>query len=145
MTNQSEKAVFRLSLVVPMYNEAEACEAFFKRVLPIIGGITADFEIICVNDGSCDTTLDLLRVARTREPRIKIVNLTRNFGKEMALTAGIDYASGDAVIPLDVDLQDPPEIIPELVAKWHDGYEMVVAVRGDRSSDIFLKRLTRLL
>ena len=125
-----------------MYNEAEACQAFLDRVLPTVGSITADFEIICVNDGSRDRTLELLCLSHARDSRIKVVNLTRNFGKEAALTAGLEYASGDAVIPLDADLQDPPDVIPALVAKWREGYKMVVAVRGDRRSDSLPKRLT---
>ena len=131
-----------LSIVVPMYNEEESCQKFFDHILPIISDITESFEIICVNDGSNDTTLTYLKIARAREERIKIVNLTRNFGKDIAMTAGIDHASGDAVIPLDADLQDPPALIPELVAKWREGYDMVIAVRHDRRSDTIFKRIT---
>jgi glycosyltransferase involved in cell wall biosynthesis len=88
MTTLQETDAFRLSIVVPMYNEAETCQAFFERLLPIVGNITADYELICVNDGSRDRTLELLRRAHARDFRIKVVNLTRNFGKEAALTAG---------------------------------------------------------
>ena len=100
------------------------------------------FEIICVNDGSKDTTLEVLLFFARKDERIKIVDFSRNFGKEAALTAAIDYSSGDAVIPIDVDLQDPPELIPEMVAKWREGYEVVLAKRIDRSSDSFMKRFT---
>lgn len=133
---------FRLSLVVPMYNEADTIQLLLDRLIPILEHITPDYEIVCVNDGSTDQTLTLLQTAHDQNPCIKIVNLSRNFGKEVALTAGIDYASGDAVIPFDADLQDPPELIPDLVAKWRDGYEMVVAVRYDRRCDTLSKRLT---
>jgi glycosyltransferase involved in cell wall biosynthesis len=95
---------------------------------------------VCVNDGSVDGTLARLLMARAVDSRIKIVDLSRNFGKEAALAAGLEYATGQAVIPLDADLQDPPELIPELVAKWRDGYDHVVAVRQDRKSDSVAKR-----
>lgn len=131
-----------LSLVVPMYNEADVCEPFFERVLPIIASTADDFEIICVNDGSTDNTLDLLRELHAMDTRIKILNLTRNFGKEIALTAGLEHAGGNAVIPLDADLQDPPELIPDMVAKWREGYDSVIAIRSDRQSDSYLKRAT---
>jgi polyisoprenyl-phosphate glycosyltransferase len=131
-----------LSLVVPMYNETDVCEPFFARVLPIIESAADDFEIICVNDGSTDDTLDMLCELHAGNARIKILNLTRNFGKEIALTAGLEHASGNAVIPLDADLQDPPELIPDMVAKWREGYDSVIAVRSDRQSDSYLKRAT---
>jgi glycosyltransferase involved in cell wall biosynthesis len=131
-----------LSLVVPMYNEEESCTLFFERVIAILEGISPRFEIVCVNDGSTDRTLDILVSHHARDHRIKIVDLSRNFGKELALTAGLDNASGQAVIPIDADLQDPPELIVDLVAKWRQGFDMVVAVRRDRSSDTLAKRVT---
>lgn len=133
---------FALSLVVPMHNESEMCGIFFERVIPILQGLTENYEVICVNDGSRDDTLELLTGFHVRNPRIKIVNLSRNFGKEAALTAGIDYAIGDAVIPIDADLQDPPELIPDLVERWRQGFDTVIAVRSDRQSDSYLKRTT---
>jgi glycosyltransferase involved in cell wall biosynthesis len=145
MDNQAEDRSQRhlsLSLVVPMYNEADVCQPFFMRVLPIIESTTDDFEIICVNDGSTDETLDILRELHAGNARIKVLNLTRNFGKEIALTAGLEHASGNAVIPLDADLQDPPELIPDMVAKWREGYDSVIAVRSNRQSDSYLKRAT---
>lgn len=113
--------------------------------MPTVETITERYEIVCVNDGSQDQTLQLLRTAHIQNRRIKIVNLTRNFGKEIALTAGIDYASSTAVIPLDADLQDPPELMPALVAKWREGYDVVIAVRSDRRYDSFAKRVTATL
>lgn len=133
---------FKLSLAVPMYNEEEALPIFLARVIPIVEQLTPDYEIVCINDGSSDETLPMLLVENAKNPHIKIIDLTRNFGKDVALTAGLDYASGDAVVPLDADLQDPPELIPELVEKWREGFDMVVAIRGDRSSDSFSKRIT---
>ncbi len=129
-----------ISLVVPMFNESEVLSAFFARVEGVMNGLGESYEIICVNDGSSDDSLERLVAERESDSRIKIVDLSRNFGKELALTAGIDCALGDAVIPIDADLQDPPEIIPDMVAKWRDGYEVVLAVREDRSVDSFLKR-----
>lgn len=135
-------ADFQLSLVVPMFNEEEALPIFLARVLPIVEGITSNYEIVCVNDGSRDRTLSMLMAEHEKNARIKVIDLTRNFGKEVALTAGLDHASGNAIIPLDADLQDPPELIPDMIAKWREGYDMVIGVRSDRSSDTFFKRVT---
>ncbi|HET6341619.1 MAG TPA: glycosyltransferase family 2 protein [Gemmatimonadota bacterium] len=140
-----EPAPFRLSIVVPMYNEADVIPVFFDRVLPIVEAVTVDYEIVCVNDGSSDGTLRLLEAARGANHRIKILDLTRNFGKEVALSAGIDHAGGDAVIPIDADLQDPPELIPDMVEQWRAGYEVVLAVRRDRSRDTFARRSSAVL
>lgn len=131
-----------LSIIVPMYNEEEAMDGFFKRVQRVLQTVTPSYEIICVNDGSRDLTLARLRQAAERDERIKVVNLSRNFGKEIALSAGLDHATGDAVIPIDADLQDPPEVIPLMIAKWRAGAKLVLAKRRDRSSDSWLKRVT---
>ena len=100
------------------------------------------FEVICVDDGSRDDTLDKLILLASHDKRFRIVELSRNFGKEAALTAGIDLADGDAVIPFDADLQDPPELIPEMIAAWRKGADVVLARRSDRSADSFIKRNT---
>jgi len=131
-----------LSIIVPMYNEDAALDAFFERVQLALLAVTPAYEIICVNDGSQDGTLARLVEHAARDSRIRIVNLSRNFGKEVALTAGIDHAAGQAVIPIDADLQDPPELIGEMVAKWRAGARVVLARREDRSSDTWLKRAT---
>ncbi|WP_367394905.1 glycosyltransferase family 2 protein [Cupriavidus sp. Agwp_2] len=132
-----------LSLVVPFYNESEALDAFFMRVVPILESISSTrFEIVCINDGSSDDTLGKLVDVSRGDARIRVIDLTRNFGKEAALTAGIDEALGDAVIPIDADLQDPPELIPTLVQHWRQGAEVVLAQRASRATDSFLKRLT---
>jgi polyisoprenyl-phosphate glycosyltransferase len=133
---------FRLSLVVPMYDEDQVAALFIERVLPILSRITPDFEILCVNDGSRDGTIEVLRAIHLREPRVKIIDLSRNFGKEVALTAGLDHATGDAVVPIDADLQDPPELIEEMVRGWQNGADVVLAIRRDRSSDSRFKRVT---
>ncbi len=131
-----------LSLIVPMYNESEGIDLFFSRTLPVLESITPDWEIICVNDGSRDDTLAQLKSYRERDHRIRFLSLSRNFGKEPALSAGLDYAIGQAVIPIDADLQDPPELIPQLVEKWREGYKVVLATRRTRGQDSFLKRIT---
>src|SRR4051812_4546543 len=105
-----------LSVVVPMYNEAASLDVFFDRLLPVLQKITPDWEVICVNDGSKDDTLSSIKSWHSKEPRVRLLSLSRNFGKEAALTAGLDHATGQAVIPIDADLQDPPEVIPEMVA-----------------------------
>lgn len=131
-----------LSVVVPIYNEQDVLPQFFSRLLPVLESLTARYEVICVNDGSTDQTLPLLEELHGRNERIVIVDFSRNFGKEIALTAGVDFARGDAVIPIDADLQDPPELIAELVAKWREGYDVVLAARDDRSSDPLVKRVS---
>lgn len=131
-----------LSLVVPLYNEEDALGAFFERLLPVVEAVTADFEIVCVDDGSRDRTFEGLSEWHHKDRRIKVLRLSRNFGKEQALSAGLDFASGNGVVPIDADLQDPPELIPELVRRWREGFDVVLAVRRDRRGDTALKRLS---
>ncbi len=130
----------KISLVAPFYNEEEGIEAFFTTVIPILEQAGDSFEIICVNDGSRDKTLELLYAWEARHAEVRVVNLARNFGKEIALTAGLDYSTGDVVIPIDSDLQDPPELIPEMVDKWREGYDVVYATRTLRDTDSLFKR-----
>ncbi|MDH5298309.1 MAG: glycosyltransferase family 2 protein, partial [Desulfobulbaceae bacterium] len=132
-----------VSLVVPFYNEEEAVETFFRTLRPVMDNIAGvEFEVVCIDDGSGDATLARLCDLVERDPRFRVIELSRNFGKEAALTAGIEAARGDAVIPMDGDLQDPPELIPAMIEAWQQGAEVVVARRVDRSSDSFLKRKT---
>lgn len=131
-----------LSVVVPMYNEAANTGAFFGRVVPVLEGLQLSYEIICVDDGSTDATMARLLEHRARNPAIKLLRLSRNFGKDIALSAGIDRACGRAVIPIDADLQDPPELIPAMVAKWREGYEVVFGRRNSRVGDTLPKRVT---
>ena len=137
-----------LSVIVPVKDEEEAIGPFVARVAPILDGLLPDvdgkpgWEILFVDDGSEDNTLPAILQANQREPRVRAVSLSRNFGKEAALTAGLDHAEGDAVIPIDVDLQDPPEVIGKMLDKWRDGYEVVYGVRSNRQSDSLPKRLT---
>ena len=135
-----------LSLIVPVKDEEKAIAPFLARVVAVLEAIddpvARSFEIIFVDDGSSDTTLELVRQAHARDPRIRGISLSRNFGKEAALSAGIDLAHGKSVVPLDVDLQDPPEALPSMIAKWRDGYDVVYGVRDNRETDSFPKRLT---
>lgn len=111
-----------ISIVVPFYNESDCVKYFFSTLEPIIETITKDYEIICIDDGSTDNTLYLLKEELKRNKNIRIISFSRNFGKEAALTAGLDIASKAVTIPIDADLQDPPELIPLLVKKWEEGY-----------------------
>ena len=131
-----------ISVVVPLYNEAPNIDQLFKRLLSVLDQLNLTYEIICVDDGSRDNTLKNLIDYHQRYPKIKVIGLSRNFGKEIALTAGLDYAQGKAVIPIDGDLQDPPELIEELIAKWHEGYDVVYAKRRSRQGESWLKRFT---
>ncbi|NER52139.1 MAG: glycosyltransferase family 2 protein, partial [Symploca sp. SIO1A3] len=131
-----------ISVVVPLYNEEPNIDYLFERLLLVLDAMNISYEIVCVNDGSQDDTLKCLIEYHHRHPGIKVVNLSRNFGKEIALTAGIDYAGGAAVIPIDADLQDPPELIKELVATWREGYDVVYATRRSREGESWVKRFT---
>lgn len=129
-----------LSIVVPVYNEEAGLAAFWARLAPVLVSLACSEEVIFVDDGSSDGTLAQLVSLRQRDPRVRIVSLSRNFGKEIALTAGLDHAGGKAVIPIDADLQHPPELIAELVARWRDGSDIVIALRRDRATDGLLRR-----
>ena len=131
-----------ISIIAPCYNEEETIEPFLRRIEEILTQINEPYEIVFINDGSRDNTLNVLLNAKQNFKNIRIINFSRNFGKEAALTAGLDKARGEAAIPIDVDLQDPPELIKELVAKWREGYDVVLAKRADRTSDSFAKRVS---
>lgn len=128
-----------ISLVIPFYNEGNTVSDFFKQIFPAVSKIKHyAFEFVCVDDGSDDDTFaNLLKI---KDDRIKIIQLSRNFRKEAALTAGIDFAIGNAIIPIDADLQDPPELIATMLQKWEEGFEVVLAKRRNRLSDSWLKR-----
>ena len=131
-----------LSIVSPAYNEAENIEAFYSRVLNSTSELNLEIEIIYVNDGSNDNTIEIIDQQCEKDERITVIDLSRNFGKEIALTAGLDHASGDAVIVIDSDLQDPPELIPKLVEEWLNGNDVVNAKRKKRKGEGFLKKIT---
>ncbi len=131
-----------ISIVIPMYNEEEMIQTLFDTLEPVLEQLSERFEIVCINDGSKDMTLPLLLEAHKERPFVKVIDLSRNFGKERALSAGLDFAQGDVVIPFDADLQDPPELIGKMLEKWREGAEMVVAVRTDRGSDGWFKQFS---
>jgi len=134
-----------VSIVVPLYNEEGNVAELIRRIAAIMDAVTQpgdDYEIVAVNDGSQDRTLALLRAERVRRPRLGIVDLSRNFGHQIAATAGLDAARGDAVVLMDGDLQDPPELIEAFLAKWREGYDVVFATRKSRKGESPFKLLT---
>ena len=139
MNKKEQKKI--LSIVSPAYNEAENLGEFYSRVINATDNLNLEIEIIYINDGSQDSTIDIITKQRQIDNRITIIDLSRNFGKEIALTAGLDYSSGDAVIVIDADLQDPPELIPKLVEKWREGYDVVNAKRIKRKGESLLKKV----
>ena len=131
-----------LSVVVPVYNEKEVLQEFHKRLSSVLKALPLDHEVVYVNDGSTDTTLSLLQEIKRGDSTVGIVDLSRNFGKEIALTAGLDHCRGDAAVVIDADLQDPPEVIPELIMGWRQGYDVVYAKRISRDGETYLKKTT---
>src|SRR3954468_4525402 len=129
-----------LSIVAPMYEEEDTVDPFTERVEQALGHF--NYELILVNDGSKDRTRDAMAKAAARDPRVKVVSLARNFGHQPALTAGLEHATGDVIVMLDGDLQDPPELIPEMVGKWRDGVDVVYAVREERLGETLFKGVT---
>ncbi|MGO3985388.1 glycosyltransferase family 2 protein [Pseudomonas sp. SAS7] len=141
MTEPNKRTI---SLVSPFYNEEKGVEAFFQRINEVFAGLADryELEVIAVNDGSRDRTYDQLVQAKAANPYLTVVDLSRNFGKEAAISAGLDFATGDAIVPIDSDLQHPPEVILELVEKWEQGAEVVLAKRVDRETDRPIQKLT---
>lgn len=131
-----------ISIVVPFFNEGAGVEAFAQAMEPVLAQLPVKAEIVCVDDGSRDDTLSRLVALHVRDPRYRVLQLSRNFGKEAALSAGLDAARGDAVVPIDADLQDPPGLIPAMVDRWQRGHKVVLARRSDRRSDKLFKRKT---
>lgn len=131
-----------LSLVVPVFDEDESIDLFIDTVVPILDRDRLRFEIVFVNDGSRDDTLARLLSRSAGDRRIRIVNLSRNFGKEAALTAGLDHARGDVLIPIDIDLQDPPDLVSAFMTRWREGYDIVYGVRSTRLADTAAKRMS---
>jgi dolichol-phosphate mannosyltransferase len=130
-----------LSLVVPVYREEKNIPEFFRRITPILGAITQDYEIIFAMDPSPDRTEEVILLLRERDPRIKLLKFSRRFGQPMASLAGMQYSRGDAVIVMDVDMQDPPELVGQMVAKWREGYDVVLPQRTHRTGEPWIKRL----
>ncbi len=134
----------KISLIVPVFNEEDAIPIFTKKTRNYDFFKDFEVELLFINDGSSDKTETILNELSESDPLIKVLHFSRNFGKEPALFAGLEYASGDVIIPIDVDLQDPIEVIPQLIEKYQEGYDVVLAKRADRTSDTFLKRKTAL-
>ena len=130
------------SVVVPIWNEEQVIPELYKRVVDVMDRQEESWELICVNDGSRDGSLKLLLALREQDPRVKVVDFSRNFGHQVAITAGADFAEGDAVIVMDADLQDPPSVIEEMIARWRDGYEVAYAVRTSRVGETRFKLWT---
>ena len=141
MNNHQAIEPLLLSLVIPVFNEADSIGLFIDKVTAVFAQQSSVcLELLFVNDGSTDTTLDLLIARQAEDGRIRVVDLSRNFGKESALTAGLHAARGDVMVPIDVDLQDPPELILTMLAKWREGCEVVLAHRSNRDADSWAKR-----
>jgi len=132
----------RYSIVIPIYNEEESLPALVDRLRKVMGQLDGAAEVVFVDDGSKDASYQLMVGVNAADPRFKIVQLSRNFGHQIAITAGLDVASGQAVIVMDADLQDPPEVIPQLAARWREGYDVVYAVRERRDGETLFKRTT---
>ncbi|MEN3141353.1 glycosyltransferase family 2 protein [Ochrobactrum sp. WV_118_8] len=134
----------KVSLVSPFYNEEKGVQAFFARINEVFAPLADryELEVVCINDGSRDGTYDELVKAKAANHYITVIDLSRNFGKEAAISAGLDFATGDAVVPIDSDLQHPPEVILELIQKWEEGIEVVLAKRVDRDTDHTVQKLT---
>lgn len=128
-----------ISLICPCHNEEEVLDIFIEEIKQVLKTVDLDYEILFINDGSTDNTLNKLHEIKRLNADIRIINLSRNFGKEAALTAGLDYSNGEVIIPIDVDLQDPPELIIEFIKHWKEGSEVVLAKRVDRTTDSFFK------
>ncbi|MCF6209244.1 MAG: glycosyltransferase family 2 protein [Gammaproteobacteria bacterium] len=133
---------FLLSIIVPVFNEQEVLHEFYRRLTRVLDGIDAIIDITFVNDGSTDYTLLQLQEFQANDPRVAILDLSRNFGKEIAMTAGLDHVCGDAVIIIDADLQDPPELIPQMIEEWRHGFDVVYAQRRSRTGESALKKAT---
>lgn len=142
MSEKHSSSCGLLSVVVPVFNEEKVIPIFHQRMVNVLEKLSLRWEIVYVNDGSTDNSINILHSVRKDNHHVAIVDFSRNFGKEIALTAGIDYAKGDSVVVIDADLQDPPELIPELVEHWKDGYDVVYAKRVSRAGEKAVKRAT---
>jgi dolichol-phosphate mannosyltransferase len=130
------------SIVAPIYNEEGNIDKLYKRISEVMGSTGETWELVCVNDGSRDRSVELLQAIAEKDDRIKIVNFARNFGHQLAVTAGLHHTSGQAVVVIDADLQDPPEVILEMIERWKSGYQVVYAVREERKGESWFKLLT---
>ena len=133
----------KITILVPAYNEEDSLNALYERISKIMNSMeNYEFELLFINDGSKDKTLSMIKELRSKDNRVCYVDFSRNFGKEIAMIAGLDYATGDCVIIMDADLQDPPELIPQMVELWEQGYDDVYAKRRSRAGETWLKKFT---
>lgn len=130
------------SIVAPVYNESGSLPEFYRRVKEVMEPLGETWELVLVDDGSKDNSAEIMRALAQQDPHVRPVIFARNFGHQLAVTAGLDYSRGQAVVMIDSDLQDPPEVIPELIAKWREGYEVVYAVRTEREGETWFKLFT---
>src|SRR5689334_2971898 len=142
--NENPEAML-ISVVVPAFNEEEVLPEFHTRLSAVLDRVGCKSQILYINDGSTDGTITTLNELRQTDTRVAVVDLSRNFGKEIAMTAGFDHAEGDAVVIIDADLQDPPELIPELLKHYHDGYDVVYAQRMSRAGERAFKKASAFL
>ncbi|RCW43410.1 glycosyltransferase family 2 protein [Paenibacillus prosopidis] len=132
----------KYSIIVPMFNEEEVIELTYDRLKQVMDGTEEPYELIFVNDGSHDRTVELITMICNFDPSVRLINFSRNFGHQIAISAGMDYAQGDAIVVIDADLQDPPEVILEMIAKWKEGYEVVYGKRLKRKGETVFKKVT---
>lgn len=130
------------SIVAPVYNEEQTLPEFYRRVRETMDQLWEPWELVLVNDGSSDDSARLMRELRAEDPRVCVIDFARNFGHQIAVTAGLDHARGDAVVVIDSDLQDPPEVIPDFIERWKEGYEVVYGVRKEREGETWFKLFT---
>ena len=133
---------YKYSIVVPVFNEEKVLNELYRRLTIVMSKLRESYEIIFINDGSIGNSLEIMEKLHSRDKRIKIIDFSRNYGQQIATTAGIDYATGEAIVIIDADLQDPPKVIPELVKKWKKGYDVVYGVRKKREGENFFKKVT---
>jgi len=133
---------YTYSVVVPVFNEEEVLGEFYKRLVSVMESVQESYEIIFVNDGSKDKSLEIIKELHSKDKNVKIINLSRNFGHQIAITAGMDYSLGEAVIIIDADLQDPPELIAKFIKKWKEGFEVVYGTREKREGESIFKKIT---
>jgi glycosyltransferase involved in cell wall biosynthesis len=131
-----------ITIVAPVYNEEPIINEFYRRMSDVMDASGEVWELVLVNDGSFDRSAELMQALHERDPRVRVVSFARNFGHQNAVTAGMDYARGDAVVIIDADLQDPPEVIPQMIEKWREGCDVVYAVRAERKGESWFKRMS---
>jgi glycosyltransferase involved in cell wall biosynthesis len=137
-----------LSLIIPIFNEEQVIPELSRRLREVMGKletVVRSWEVVFIDDGSKDKSLPMLRELAASEPRFKVLSFSRNFGHQLAITAGVDYAEGDAVVVMDADLQDPPEVVQEMIARWREGFDVVYGVRRSRAGETFFKKATATL